>query len=193
MGEGEDEMRQALLLPALLLTACSFRSPDPVFHTLRPAAPAAVATTSGAALEILPLRLPELLQRPQLVLATGPGTYQLAEGHRWANGLDRELQRALGAALSAALGAEVVAFPEGPKVQATRRLEVEILHCEAAPGNTFAFQATWTLSGTGAPLRRTTRLDEPVAGRTPEALVAAHERAVAALAKEIAAAVAEAR
>jgi hypothetical protein len=182
-------MRQALLLPALLLTACSFRSPDPVFHTLR-AAPVTPATAPrGPALEILPLRLPELLQRPQLVLATGPGTYQLAEGHRWANGLDRELQRALGTALSSALGAEVVAFPDGPKVQAARRLEVEILHCEAAPGNTLAFHATWTLSGAGTPLRRTTRLDEPVAGKTPEALVAAHERVLAALAKEIAVAV----
>jgi uncharacterized protein len=183
------------LLPVLALLAgpsCFTTSKPVVYHALRAVAPAAAPTGASVralAVEIMPVRLPEILQRPQLVTTQGPGALELAPGHRWANALDRDMQLVLAQDLAALLGTDrVVAYPYGPQVDATYRVAVDVQRCDGHPGGVLVFQATWMISAPKdikALVVRKTTLELPVAQST-DALVAAHEQALAALGKDIA-------
>ncbi len=169
-----------------------------VFHTLRPLTlEGAPPARTGLAVEVLPVRLPEVLQRPQMVVARGSRTLGLLESQRWGNPLDRDMQRVLAQDLALLLGSDaVVPSPYGDQVGAAFRVEVEVLSCDARAGGGLTLEALWlvTRAGGGPALvvRRTT-LVEPLAGPDAEALAAAHSGLVAALAKEIAGALLAAR
>jgi hypothetical protein len=185
------------LLPVLLLAAtlgCLGVHPSPpvLYHTLQPLqlegpAPAA----SGLAVEVMPVRLPELLQRPQLLLAEGPGGMGLSDTHRWGNPLDRDMQRVLVQNLGLLLGsAAVVASPYGERVAADYRVEVDVRSCQARDGALW-LDAVWMVTRPGlarALLVRPSLLREALPDPGPDALAAAHSRILAALSREIAAA-----
>ena len=182
----------AALLVLTACLACLHRSPAVVLHALHPLSPAReVGTSSSAmALEVMPVRLPEALQHPQLLTALASGTYELSDTHRWGNGLDKDAQRVLVENLSALLGSDaVVPFPFGERVKATHRLEVDVQRLEGRPGGFLSLRATWMLTGPqGGPalVRKRSTLDEAVAGTSLEALVAAHDRILDRLSREIA-------
>jgi len=162
-----------------------------VFHTLHALSPqAAQAPDQGLAVEVLPVRLPEMLQRSQVVTALGPDSVELSPGARWANTLDQDMQRVVVDNLSRLLGSDrVVASPLGVRVNAALRVEVAVQRCAGRPGGALRFSATWLITRRGvaqALLLRRTVLEEPVAGLDAEALVAAHNRVLAALCAEIA-------
>ncbi len=185
-------IRSRLLLPALFLALGCFRPSPPVtYYTLRPMpreAPA--APPSGIALEVLPVRLPELLQRPQMVVTQDSGALGLAETQRWGNPLDQDMRRVLVENLGMLLGSDaVVASPYGDRVAAAYRLEVEVRGCAVQPGDGLGLEAVWMVTRPGtakALLVRRTVLREALAGPGPDALAAAHSRALAALSREIA-------
>jgi uncharacterized lipoprotein YmbA len=183
-------------LSVLLLAAglgCLKPSPAPpvVYHTLAALVLQAPAPPSAIALEVLPVRLPDLLLRPQMVVARGSGL-GLLDGDRWASPLDQEMQRVLVADLALLLGSDaVLASPGGERLAAPYRLAVTVDGCDTRAGGGLTLQATWMVWATGAGpcllLRRST-LREPLLGQGPEALAAAHSRVLAALGREIAAA-----
>jgi uncharacterized lipoprotein YmbA len=133
--------------------------------------------------------LPELLQRPQLLIARDSGGATLASGHRWGNGLEDDMRRALVGDLGALLGGDrVVASPRGAAVGASLRLEVDVRRCLGRPGGTLAFDAAWMITRTtGGPAvaMRRTALELPVQGPGLEGLVAAHDEALRILAREV--------
>lgn len=183
-------------VPGLLLLAaaagCLHRSEPVVLHVLRPLSPAREgAPASAQGVEVMPVRLPEALQRTQLVTEAGAGVLSISERHRWANGLDKDVQRVLAENLSALLGGDaVVAFPDGERVKAAWRLELDVQRLDGRPGGTLSLRATWMLvpvKGGPALLRRRVSLDEPVGGPGLEALAAAHDRVLDRLSREIAA------
>ena len=145
---------------------------------------------AAVAMEVMPVRLPEALQRPQLVTALGPGTLELSDTHRWGNGLDKDMRRVLVENLSLLLGSEaVVAYPFGERVKAAYRLEVDVQRCDGRPGGVLSFRATWMvtrLEGGPALMRKKITLDEPVAGQDLEALATAHSRIMEKLSRDIA-------
>jgi uncharacterized lipoprotein YmbA len=182
------------LLPLLGLAATlgclgSSTSAPVVYHTLQPlqlegAAPA----RSGLAVEVMPVRLPGLLQRPQMVVAQG-SALGLTEAQRWGNPLDQEMQRVLVQDLGLLLGSDaVVPYPYGDRVRAAYQVGVGILSCDAQSGP-LTLEAVWILSRPGvaqAILVRRTVLQEALSGPGGDALAAAHSRIMAALAREIA-------
>ena len=184
-----------LLTLALLLAALGCLKPaSPVtYHTLNAVSLPVAKPGPGAALavEVLPVRLPDMLQRPQLVTALGPDRLALAPGQRWGNALEKDMQRVLVENLTALLGSDrVVAAPYGVRVNAAFRVEVEVQRCEGRPGGPFRFQATWMITAgkaeTAVVLRKTV-LETQVPGPDAESLVAAHNAALATLSREIAA------
>lgn len=181
-------MRRLALLLLLAPIACVHRVADPVLHVLHPLPASGTAEAAGPVLELMAPRLPEVLQQSKLVLETG-GRVDLIPGHRWANDLDEDLRRVLAADLAARLGAARVApFPEGRARGATHRLAVDVLRLAGRPGGALVFEGTWTLTAATdgkAVLHRPFRLEEPVKDGDVEALVAAHDRALAALAQAI--------
>jgi uncharacterized lipoprotein YmbA len=185
--------RSPAITSVLLLAAglgCLKPSPPVVYHTLQPLRLAeAPARHSTLALEVLPVRLPELLRRPQMVVAQGRGDLGLSETQHWGNPLDLDMQRVLVADLTLLLGSDaVVASPDGPRVAARYRLEVQVQSCDGSAGDGLTLQAAWMVTRSGvdqAVLFRRTVLREPM-GPGPDALEAAHSRILAALAREIA-------
>lgn len=178
-------------LLGLLLTGCSHPSPAVVFHTLRPIVlegPKPAPADKPLALEIMPVQLPELLQRSQLILLDGQGVHRLSPTHRWGNTLEKDMQRVLAENLSALLGSDtIVHYPLGDQVKASHRLALEVQQCDGAPGATLQFRATWMLTKDNRMvLLRRFDLLEPVPGGTVEELASAHSRVMDSLSREIA-------
>lgn len=182
-------MIRAFPLLLLLSLGCFPGTRPQVWHSPQPvpAVPAG-APRPDLALEVLPLRVPEALQRPQLVLVTGPGTYEVSEVHHWANGLEGDLQRVLVENLGRLLGSgNVVAAPGGSTVKAALRLDLEVLQCEGRPGGSLILRASWCVLGPGKqPLaRQVASFEVPVPGKDIPALVRAHSTAMGLLARDI--------
>ena len=188
-------IRPVLQCLAVALAAgigCS-RPTAEVFHTLGPTPPEAANPAlprATIALEVMPVRLPASLQRPQLMVETGPGVLSLLESHRWGNGLDKDMQRVLVENLARLTGSQtVVAYPYGEKVGATHRLEVDVHRLGGKPGGTLTLQATWMVSprrGGPALILRETTLQRPVQGQDAEARVVAHNLILGDLSREMA-------
>ena len=183
----------ALLLVLVTFTGCLKRSRPVVLHTLRPLLLEENRSASpGAplALEILPVQIPDMLQRPQIVSVQGPDRLGLSEVHRWGNPLEKDIQRVLIENLGALLGSDAItAYPHGERVKASYRLALEVQSLEGQQGGMLKLSATWTLTrpeGGQAVILRREHLQEPVPNSDPDALVAAHSRILAALSREIA-------
>ena len=175
-----------------LVTGCLKPSPATVFHTLTPTSEkeAGPASTTHLSMEVMPIHLPEMIQRPQLVTAKGPSTYGLSETHHWGNPLDKDIQRVLTENLSTLLDSDnIVASPHGGGVLAACRLALDVQRCDGELGGILRFQAIWTVTETSTGrvlLLRRSSLQEPVKGHDHEALVWAHNRILAALSREMA-------
>jgi hypothetical protein len=182
------------LAPVLLLAAalgCLRPSPPVVYHLLQPLRPEGAAPArSGLAVEVLPVRLPDLLQRPQMVVARD-GALGLSETHRWGNPLDQDMQRVLVENLGLLLGSDaVVPSPRGEQVGAAYRVEVDVRGCAAGPGG-LTLEAVWMLTRPAvdrAVLVQRSVFREALPDPGPDTLAAAHSRALEALSREIAAA-----
>jgi uncharacterized lipoprotein YmbA len=190
----------AMLLVALslagLLAACASPAPSPALYQLRGAPPAPVQAAPGVQVLqlLLPVALPEALQRDALLLPQGQAGLQVLTSHRWAEPLADAVPRLLRQDLAALLGeARVWAAPLPAGVAITRHCRVEILSLLATPDRTaVVLQARWTLSdpsGRGAPVATTTQISAPSGGPDVDALVAAHRLALWRLAEQVAQAV----
>ena len=187
----------AALSLAGLLAACASPAPPPALYQLRSAPPVpvqAVAAPQQVLQLLLPVALPEALQRDALLLPQGQTGLQALAGHRWAEPLADAVPRLLRQDLGALLGeARVWAAPVPAGVVITRQCRVEILSLLATPERTaVVLQARWTLSdpsGRIAPQVQTTQIGVPSAGPDVDALVAAHRLALWRLAEQVALAV----
>jgi uncharacterized lipoprotein YmbA len=151
-----------LVLAALLatiLTGCAAPPAPVVYHSLlgADAGAAATALVDGPAVVVGPVRVPDLLHNTRI--ATGSdGRFQLAENHRWAGAVDREIGRALAERLAADLVTErVTLFPQAPATKTAWRVQVEVLALDGLPGQWARLEVRWTLldpAGTGPRTRR---------------------------------------
>src|SRR5215218_6635492 len=86
------------LAMTMLLAACG-STPKDRFYTLAPASTLAPAATASAparyGVAIGPVRVPEALDRTQMVVREGPNRVEILDQHRWAGSLRSEIARAL--------------------------------------------------------------------------------------------------
>lgn len=175
---------------ALALAACA--SAPLHYYTLVP--PAAGTPARGAAplrFELLPVGIPAQVDQPQLVVRQGGQDMAVLEGERWIAPLGDELRAALSAGLARELGGQDVSgLPGGG--DAVLRIKLDVRRFESWPGRYALVEAAWSVrplkAGDGAVLACASTVREPVDGQGYPALVQAHQRAVARLAADIAAA-----
>jgi uncharacterized lipoprotein YmbA len=159
------------------------------YHRLQPLPPAAPGPPLDLAVRVGPARFPDLLDRPHLVLAQGGGTVVLCQTHRWAAPLAKDSLRVLVQDLGAALGsARVRAWDADPPGAAPWRVTLEVFRFDGSLGGDLRLEARWSLTSPDGKVAvdRLSTLTEPVRGPDVEALVDAHDRALAALAAELA-------
>ena len=180
-------------LAALVLCAC-VGTPREHFYTLSPVAKAPdLAPPRGTEVRQItvgPITIPEIVDRPQLVVRRGANQVDILEQHRWAQSLATEIGGVVAANLSTLLPQVDVVPQDSPaSTGADRRIAIEIIRFDAVPGEAVTVQARWTVRSPrvldGKPQTAIAR--EPVRGLGEDALAAAFDRALARLSAEIAA------
>jgi uncharacterized lipoprotein YmbA len=182
------------LLAALFvvtLTGCAAPPSPVVYHSLLGAdiGAATAARTDGPALVVGPVSVPDLLHNSRLATGT-EGRFQLAENHRWAGAVDREIGRALAERLAADLATERVSlFPQAPATKTAWRVQVEVLALDGLPGQWARLDVRWTLVDPAGKATETRRGDyrEPLTEPGHGAWVAGQRANLARLGADIAA------
>ena len=189
----EQRIRLASLLTLLLLLSACATPANLRYYTLSGASPPGAAA-AGAAVEyrvaIGPVSVPEAIDRPQIVLRVAPTRYAIADTERWSAPLKREIPRVVAEVVGRRLPAARVAanFQYGGQ-DADYRVWIDVLRFESVPGDSITFEAAWSVNNrSGARLREARSVFvEKVNALGVAPLVAAHETALVALAREIAA------
>ncbi len=183
------------LVPALatslalaLLGGCA-SAPEEHFYTLSAiATPASTMPRSKTSVSVGPVTLPELVDRPQLVLQRDANRVSILEYQRWAAPLGSTIGQVVAANLTRLLGgARVAAYPQSASTDSDYRVVLDVQSFESSP-DTARLEVLWAIRDSKGELVRAGRstLSEPTGGGDTAALVAAHDRALAALSREIA-------
>lgn len=185
-------MRPHTLYPALCCVLVAFgagcASPRTDFYTLNPTAKPAPAAASYS-VAVGPVSVPEIVDRSQIVLRTGPNQVFIDEFHRWGSPLRDEIAFVVAGNLSSLLGApRVSVFPRPTSSAAKYRVAVDVMVFDSTPGETVALDAAWMIRGAGDGAVRSgrTTVMEPIAEKSYAALVSAHSRALEKLSEDIA-------
>jgi uncharacterized lipoprotein YmbA len=195
MKRSADKMRMApavLAALAALAVLAGCASPEPRYYTLangEATAPAAAATPIW--IEVAPVRVPERLNRPQLVVADGSeGGLKLLDLSRWSSPLPDELRDALSQQLQARLGA-VDTYQQGlSEVTPVYRVTTEVVRLDGDLGQRAAATIAWTVRKLpdGKVLSGRTQTELPAPGQV-DGMVTAYRQIVATTAADIAAGV----
>lgn len=181
-----------LLLPASLLAACGSSPPVQLYRLPSAApvpAPGTVATNETWQL-LLPVRIPDYLDRDALLMPQGEARLLALSGHRWAESLREAVPRVLREDLIALLGeGRVWVSPLPAGLTITRRLRVELQAFDVgADRRSVRLQARWSLvdpAGAQPPRSAAAELVEAAASERIDDLVAAHRIALWHLAERI--------
>ncbi|EHP40699.1 lipoprotein [Cupriavidus basilensis OR16] len=193
--------RHRLLLPlslaAALLAGCA--SPDPRYYTLAQGPAAATGAEGQSAaqaqplwIEVAPVRVPERLNRPQLVVRDGKdgNELKLLDLSRWSAPLPDELRDALSQQLQARLGA-IDTYQQGLSEAApVFRITTEVVRLDADVGQRAGAVINWTVRRLpdGKVKAGRTQAELPAPGAV-DGVVAAYRQIVASTADDIAASV----
>lgn len=185
---------RALMLATILVAGCG-TTPSSRLYTLgADAAEGDRIAAEKRRIEITAVRIPDLWDRPQLVLTKSANEVSVSEFHRWAAPLRAEIPRVVARNLSRILDNPTIWLREdfaGAKPEL--RVHVMIERIEAVAGEGVQLDAAWAIRLAGGDTAKVGRaaIAEPTAGNDHEAVVTALRRALsrmsAALAKDIAA------
>jgi uncharacterized lipoprotein YmbA len=178
---------------AVATAGCS-RSPRVTFYTLEPGAQVdtAAAVAAVPAVAVGPVTLPEVVDRPQLVVRVAANRVEILETHRWAEPLKSEIPRLIAENLRRLLGSDrVSSYLQHAGVDADYRLLVDIQRFESLPGEAVIVEAVWSLrrAAGGAPKTGRSLVREPVDAAGYDPLVAAYGRALLAVSRDLATAI----
>jgi hypothetical protein len=186
----------------VFLAGCASTAPSK-FYTLTPMKAAdgpasSVMFEDGSLLAVGPVRLPDYLDRPQIMTRSEGNEIRMHETDRWAGSLEGDVSRVLIENLSVLLAGKKVTVVQWTSAMQSmapfrNRLGVDVLRFEGSVGGGVVLKARYALFGpdgrkvisAGESIVR-----EPVGGTDYGALTAAMSRALAAFSREVAAAIA---
>lgn len=184
-------VRGIMLVIGLALTAAGCgSSPKVRYYTLSAAAAPAAAAPAKAALTVTvgPVRVPEVVDRPQIVLRVDANRVELSEFDRWAEALKLAIPRVVAASLAQQIASAwiVVYSPSAPA--ADFRVLIDVERFESEPARAVTVEASWSIlpRAKGEPKSGRSVVREPAGAAGYDALVAAHSRALAAVSRDIA-------
>ena len=192
-----------LMASTLLSGGCSLLSPgqqpktrffmlNPLSSSDQSAQP--LASLPQVAIGVGPIRLPEYLDRRDIIVRTSRNEFELAELNQWAEPLSDTFARVLSDNLSILLGSDkVVIFPWRSAVPVDYQLVMQVLQLDGRPGETVVLRTRWQVfSSDGKKLHEYSYsvYEEKVEHETIDAMVTAESRSVEHLSREIAATIA---
>nr|WP_311529179.1 ABC-type transport auxiliary lipoprotein family protein [uncultured Ralstonia sp.] len=159
---------------AALVAACA--SPEPTLHTLSVRPEATDTGRFQRAFRLIGVRVPDRLDKPQIVLRTSDSEVVALEQQRWAAPFGAELRDALSANLATTLSAVDVGNAAAPAGVPLYRIGAEMRSYDARPGQGVAALVTWrvardaaTQGATAGALTCQTTLSLPVDGQPASA------------------------
>lgn len=183
----------ALLIVAL--GGCA-SSPPSDFFILTPMAGAYTPSAASRPAEPLsvgvgPVKIPDYLNRAQIVTRAGPNRLDVHEFNRWGGSFTPNLSRVVAQNLSVILGTDdVFVFPSDDAIDPRYNVILSFNRLDGALGESVILDSRWVITG---PKRRTqlatgrTVAREASSGSDYQAYVAAQSRALETLSREIAA------
>lgn len=177
-------------LAAALIAGCS-RSPKTAFYTLN--ATAQTERTPSRLIDSVifgQVTLPDLLDRPQLVVRLDTNRVEILELQRWAEPLKSEIPRVIARNLSILLNTDKVSvYPQTAGIDAAFRINIDIQQMELIEGKGVSVDLLWSIRRPDRSIIRTGRstAGEAVSAAGYDGLVAAQSRALAAVSRELAA------
>ena len=184
-----------LLIAVMMITGCRGITSPVEFYTLNavietPITAQVAAADQDLAIGVGPIEIPKTIDRPQIVIRTGPNRLEVDEFHRWAGSLREDFMRVLATNLSILLQTNWVAtHPWEDYFQPTYRIVLDVQRFDGSPGEEMVLNATWTITGhdgRNALLVRKSIITQPVSGKDYEAFVSAKSRVLATFSREIA-------
>lgn len=175
---------------AMLLTACG-SGPEIRYYTLQPPADTAsapAASPPALLFELLPVRVPQQVDYPQMVVRQTGGRVALVESRQWVAPLGDEIRAALSQDLEAQLRSRDVYGLSAQDAVPVIRIKVQVSRFETVPGAYAQLDAQWSLSRIGGSATATS-CDASVRQQASDGydgVVAAHQRALSLMAGRIA-------
>jgi uncharacterized protein len=184
---------------ALTASGCFSPQPDPSkFFVLAPAgaaaansiAPAGLSPSSSPIIGLGPIKLPEYLDRDEVVTRVGPNRLELSEKDRWAEPLSNNFRQVIAQDLTQSLGTHSIMFyPWVGTTHIDYQVRIEVYRFESDPNANAQLVAHWqVLDGSGKLLYAgDSNLSEQA--QPGEPVAAALSRTVERLAQQIASAI----
>jgi uncharacterized protein len=188
-------LKTSLGICLLLLVGCA-TSPPSRYYVLSPLAEGKALSGDGCtSVGIGPINLPEYVNRMQVVTRATADELLGSQFELWAEPLSESVPRIIAENLSRLLCTkEIVLYPWASSKAPDYRVEMEIVRIDGALGGTVSLEAWWRVSNGGdrkTLIARKASYQEPTTGGDYKALVQAQSRALAALSRDIAAALKE--
>jgi len=128
----------------------SSMSPTPRFYMLsainKPEVSKKINIKPGLIIGVGPVKLPEFLDRPQMVTKEKQGTLKIDEFDRWGESLDLGLARLVREYLTVMLpGAKLVLYPWGLGVAAKYQVTLEVVQLDSELDRDMSFAVQWVV------------------------------------------------
>jgi len=177
-------------LVLLFLGGCASQSPLSSFYVLSPIVDESGAYATEMILGVGPVRLPDYLDRSQLVRRSSDSRLEVDEFNRWAGDLTQNIQDVLAENLSRLLGSDrVLTYPWSVAPKVSGQLALDIRRFEAGPGREVVLDLQWRLFDP-ARERLIAMANEhivmPMQGEDSAAMVRAQNAALAELSRRLA-------
>ncbi len=201
-------LKPAALLLLMIMAGCASDKPTRLYVLSALAEQPAQVSAQGVAIGVGPITLPKYLDRPQIVTRVEGNSLNQADLDQWGGDLNDNITRVLATNLSDLLSTDRVSlYPWSDRAPVDYQVSLDITRFEQDTDGSVVLDVFWTLSDTkgGAALvmRRSTYRDKtasqaasgasPAGGRPYDGLVAAMSRDLAALSRDVAAAITAAK
>ena len=194
--------RCMLLLAVLIAGGCSLFNPGPqpktrffMLSSLASAGKAVqpLATFPQVAIGIGPIRLPEYLDRRNIIVRNSRNEFELAEDFQWAEPMGDTVSRVIADNLSVLLGTHrITQFPWRSSMPIDYQLIIQVAQFDGMLGEQAVLRAHWQVfTGDGKKLLdfASSVIEEKMENQTIDALVTAESRAADRFSREVAAAI----
>lgn len=187
---------------ALISSGCSLLNPGPQpkthFYMLSSLASSGkavqpLATFPQVAIGIGPIRLPEYLDRRNIIVRNSRNEFELAEDSQWAEPMGDTVARVLADNLSVLLGTyRITQFPWRSSMPVDYQLTIQVAQFDGILGEHAVLRAHWQVfTGDGKKLLDSgySVFGEQAEGKSIDALVTAQSRAIESFSREVAVAI----
>ena len=151
---------------------------------------APVAILKKAAVGVGPIKLSQVLDRPQIIMRTSRNEIRVADLERWAGPLNEIMANVIVDNLTNLLpGTKIIKFPWQATISVTYQVTMDITRFDGMPGGDVNLRTRWGIlgeSGKKVLANRQSMLNEPIGGNSIADMVSAQSRLLEKLCREIA-------